>query len=210
MFNTIDKVITKVFPTYSYDTTYGTDIPIREYITSQQYGIEYLIGLCEYTDHLFYLSGTTFYFVDKLTGSTSETVTDFEILEGGLDSSSPDDIISKISAKWNTEAYNSKTYQLTQANQQEDIYTGLSTGTTEEFVPRNYINSEVATVTTRKKTMYLKDSVSIKLGTVKHIQIGTVVTLSSDYASGSFIVTDKQLTKEGDEILSGLGEITYV
>jgi len=210
MFNTIDKVITKVFPSYSYDTTYATDISVREYQTSQQYGIEYLIGLCEYTDHVFYLNGTTFYFVDKLTGSTSETVTDFEILNDGLSSSTPDSILSKISAKWNTEAYDNKIYQLTQANQEEDIYTGLSTGTTDEISPKNYINSEVLTVLNRKKTLYLKDSVSIKLGTVKHIQIGTVITLSSDYATGSFVVTDKTLTKEGDEILSGLGEITYV
>jgi len=210
VFNTIDKVITKVFSGYSYDTTYATDVSVREYPASQQYGIEYLIGLCEYTDHLFYLDGTTFYFVDKLTGSTSETITDFEILEDGLESSAPDNIVSKISAKWNTEAYDNKIYQLTQANQSEDVYTGLSTGTTDEISPKNYINSEVLTMLNRKKTLYLRDSISIKLGTVRHIQIGTEVTLSSDYATGSFVVTEKKLTKEGDEILSGLGTITYV
>lgn len=205
----ITKILTKAFSGYSANFTYATDIPIRDYPSSQTYGIEELIKICDYADHIFYLDGNTFHFIDLLTGSSSTNVTDFQILEDGLSSSSSDDIVSKISAEWNTEKYNSETYQLDPSQQREEVYTGLSTGTTREITPLNYINSEVYTVLNRKKTLYLKDSISIKLGTVQNVNIGQVVNLVSDYATGSFVVTEKTLTKQGDELLSGLGTITY-
>ena len=207
MTQTIDKVITKVFPTKSANTTYATDIPVRYYEQSQQFGIEFLQKVCDYTDHIFYEDSDTFHFVDLLTGSTEVTVTDFQILD--MSSQSEDSIVSKIRAEWTMQKYDESSYQLKEASQSDEVSTGLGTGSTMIIDPMNYIKSEISDVLDRKKELYLKDSITIKLGTVQFIKPGQKIILDSAYATGSFVVQKPKLTRQGDEILTGLGTITY-
>lgn len=203
----------------TYVSTYATDIPINEFLTTQDRSREQIKAIAELCDHTIIETATEVIAIDNLLGYNTTDIDEFVILsESSVLNGS---IINQFVTNYQKMEFDDIARNIIAVDNSVTLDTGYESGVIQNigiksapctFSSPDVIYSETVleTIQTRKNTLSQRSQITIEIDEVHTFDAGTRIEFDNNFATGFLVLKD--LDPNYDTLktkLSGIGEITF-
>jgi len=190
------------------DVTKANTNVVNFFQSTQINAIDALSTFCEYTENIFYITGTTLYIVAKTSFVAQYAKDAFEIMKDGVDIQEQS-IVKTIRAEW--EVRKPQINPTILGTQTKSLSVNiLSDGSTIDITPFDEVNANIQTILNAKKVQIQKSNVLITIADIHVLAIGDELSFDADYASGTLFITGVNYNViDAQTTVTGLGNVTW-
>ena len=154
--------------------------------------IELLKRFCDFNEHIFYISGSTLYLIDKVKFSSTITRTGSTAFALQLDKTDLqlENIIFKYESVWEERVPISSPVELKRIERKTEVWTGSESGDTKKIEAFDFDNDRIVVAMNKKVTIHSDYSpfvVALK-GIDPSVEVGVRISFDAGWVSGYLII----------------------